>query len=144
MNDASVSNAGDDINKLDLLLKKLIETKKISKKQLIQKLMQVSDANEANVEEDALMNENILDGDSDDGSARVPALEASHRNQISNTNTGFYKFRSEEQLHNLQNERPKSSKGGLRSSIHQSKGQQSQGGHQRATVSGKGTLAGHH
>ena len=131
MNEMSLSNAGDDINKLDVLLKKLIETKKISKKQLIQKLMQVSDTNEGNVEEDALMNENILDGESEDGtgSARVPALEASHRNQISNTNTGFYKFRSEEQLHNLQNERPKSSKGGLRSSMHQTKGQQNQGGH---------------
>ena len=89
------------------------------------------------------MNENILDGDSEDGSARVPALEASHRNQISNTNTSFYKFRSQEQLHNLQNERPKSSKGGIRSSMHP-KAQQNLSGHQRATVSGKGTLAGHH
>ena len=133
----------DDINKLDILLKKLIDTKKISKKQLIQKLMQVSDSNEQTVEEDGLMNENILDGDSEDGSARVPALEASHRNQISNTNTSFYKFRSQEQLHNLQNERPKSSKGGLRSSMNQ-KAQQSQGAHQRATAGGKGTLAGHH
>jgi hypothetical protein len=41
--------------------------------------MQVSDAAEP-AEEDGLMNENILDGDSEDGSARVPALEASHRN----------------------------------------------------------------
>ena len=89
------------------------------------------------------MNENILDGDSEDGSARVPALEASHRNQISNTNSSFYKFRSQEQLHNLQNERPKSSKGGIRSSMHQ-KAQQNLSGHQRATVAGKGTLAGHH
>ena len=86
----------DDISKLDVLLKNLIQTKKISKKQLIQKLMQVSDTNEANVGEDGLMDENILDGDSEDGSARVPALEASHRNQISNTNTSFYKFRSQE------------------------------------------------
>ena len=31
----------DDISKLDVLLKKLIDTKKISKKQLIAKLMQV-------------------------------------------------------------------------------------------------------
>ena len=53
----------------------------------------MSDAAEP-AEEDGLMNENILDGDSEDGSARVPALEASHRNQISNTNTSFYKFRS--------------------------------------------------
>ena len=86
----------DDISKLDVLLKNLIQTKKISKKQLIQKLMQVSDTNEANAGEDGLMDENILDGDSEDGSARVPALEASHRNQISNTNTSFYKFRSQE------------------------------------------------
>ena len=70
----------DDISKLDVLLKNLIQTKKISKKQLIQKLMQVSDTNEANAGEDGLMDENILDGDSEDGSARVPALEASHRN----------------------------------------------------------------
>ena len=116
MNDLSEK---DDISKLDVLLKKLIETKKISKKQLIQKLMQVQDSNDPNVEEDGLMNENILDGDSEDESARVPALEASHRNQISNTNTSFYKFRSQEQLHNLQNERPKSSKGGVRSSMQQ-------------------------
>ena len=41
--------------------------------------MQVSDTNEP-IGEDGLMDENILDGDSEDGSARVPALEASHRN----------------------------------------------------------------
>ena len=69
----------EDISKLDTLFQNLIQSKKISKKQLIQKLMQVSDAVEP-AEEDGLMNENILDGDSEDGSARVPALEASHRN----------------------------------------------------------------
>ena len=66
----------DDISKLDVLLKKLIETKKISKKQLIQKLMSVQDSNDPNTEEDGLMNENILDGDSEDESARVSDFDS--------------------------------------------------------------------
>ena len=38
-------------------------------------------------------NENILDDASEDSASRVP-IEASHRNQVSSTNSGFYKFRS--------------------------------------------------
>ena len=48
------------------------------------------------VDED--LTENILDAESDDeDSNRVPR-DASHRNQISNTNSNFYKFGSQDQL----------------------------------------------
>lgn len=38
-----VANAQDDVEILDALLKKLIDSKKITKKQLLQKLMHVND-----------------------------------------------------------------------------------------------------
>ena len=82
--------SSDDIGKLDILLKKLIDSKKITKKQLIQKLMNVND--DGMLQEESLT-ENIIDGESEDGSNRVPR-DASHRNQISNTNSNFYKFAS--------------------------------------------------
>jgi len=132
---------GDDMKKLDVLLKHLLESKKISKKQLLNKLMAISDVKEE-PSEDNLMNENILEDNSVDESARVP-LEASHRHAISNTNSSFYKFRSQDQLTHLQNERPKSSKGGVRSMLpqhHQSSGIPS--GVMPSTAGGSGT--GHH
>ena len=78
------------------MLKKLIDTKKITKKQLIQKLMSVSDNQDNPSAADGVSgeNENILDAESEEGSQknRVPR-EASHRNKInSNTNSNFYKF----------------------------------------------------
>ena len=68
--------SSDDIGKLDILLKKLIDSKKITKKQLIQKLMNVND--DGMLQEESLT-ENIIDGESEDGSNRVPR-DASHRN----------------------------------------------------------------
>lgn len=74
----SINNSSDDIGKLDLLLKKLIDSKKITKKQLIQKLMNVSDNNDPALIDESLT-ENIMDGDSEEGSNRIPR-DASHRN----------------------------------------------------------------
>lgn len=62
---SQVQQSGDDIGKLDILLKKLIDSKKITKKQLIQKLMSVSEGIDGiTVDEDPT--ENILDAESED------------------------------------------------------------------------------
>ena len=60
-----VPQSGDDIGKLDILLKQLIDSKKITKKQLIQKLMSVSEGVDGiTVDEDPT--ENILDHESEE------------------------------------------------------------------------------
>ena len=57
--------------------------------------MSVSDSDAFGVE-DASPTENILDAESEENaSSRVPR-DASHRNQISNTNSNFYKFASQD------------------------------------------------
>lgn len=94
------------MKKLDILLKHLLDSKKISKKQLLQKLIQINDAKEDH-SEDNLLNENIMEDGSQDESSHAP-MDASHRQAISNTNSSFYNFRNQE------NDRPKSSKGGYR------------------------------
>jgi hypothetical protein len=86
-----ITNTADDMKKLDLLLKHLLESKKISKKQLLQRLSQMNE-NKDDLNDDNLMNENIL-ADSQDSSSQVP-YDASHRQPISNTNSSFYNFRS--------------------------------------------------
>ena len=91
---SGVPATADDIGKLDILLKKLIDSKKITKKQLIQKLMSVNEGNDQFPQEESLT-ENILDGESEEDQNRVPR-DASHRNQISNTNSNFYKFTSQD------------------------------------------------
>ena len=58
--------------------------------------MSVSDGNDPALAEESLT-ENIIDGESEDGSNRIPR-DASHRNAISNTNSNFYKFASQDQL----------------------------------------------
>ena len=77
--------------------------------------------------------ENIMDAESEEDISlqRGKARESSHRNQISNTNNNFYKQGSQDTLQNLANERPKSSKGGVRSSI-QNKAVSSQAMHTRS------------
>lgn len=79
------------MKKLDILLKHLLDTKKVSKKQLLQKLIQINDSKEDPSEEN-LLNENILEDNSQDDSARAP-LDASHRHAVSNTNNSFYNLR---------------------------------------------------
>ena len=142
--DIPSSGKEGDINKqLDLLLKKLLDSKKVSKQQLIQKLMSVGgderlasqgstrqgksvksnqqSIHQKKVDTDAMAhqssvngNENILEDASEDSGSRVP-IDASHRNAVSSTNNGFYKFRSQDNFHQLQHhDRPKSSKGGAR------------------------------
>ena len=92
-----ISQAADDMKKLDILLKHLLDTKKVSKKQLLQKLIQINDQKE---DEDNLLNENILEDNSQDESARAP-LDASHRHAVSNTNNSFYNLRHQDQIHQL-------------------------------------------
>lgn len=106
-----ISNAADDMKKLDVLLKHLLDSKKISKKQLLQKLIQINE-NKDDPDEDNLMNENIPEDSGQDDSSQV---DVSHRNGISNSNSSFNNFRNQEshQSHHG-NERPKSSKGGYR------------------------------
>ena len=56
--------------------------------------MSVTDSNDPALQEESLT-ENIIDGESEEGSNRIPR-DASHRNQISNTNSNFYKFASQD------------------------------------------------
>jgi hypothetical protein len=63
-----ISQAPDDMKKLDILLKHLLDSKKISKKQLLQKLIQINEAKE-DPSEDNLMNENIMEDGSQDESS---------------------------------------------------------------------------
>jgi len=63
-----------------------------------------------------LLAENMIDDASMNSENRIATEEQRHRHKISNTNSNFYKFRQQQDQPNL-NERPKSSKGGLRSSI---------------------------
>jgi hypothetical protein len=129
-----ISNATDEMKKIDLLLKHLLDSKKISKKQLLQRLIQIGDKEDHT--EDNLMNENIL-ADSQDDSSQAPN-DASHRHAISNTNSSFYNFRNQE---GPQHERPKSSKGGFRQMMPPtSQGPSVVNPHQR--TSGKNSLAG--
>lgn len=110
------SEGEQDIGKLDILLKKLIDSKQITRKQLIQKLMSVRGSHDE--DETLSPNENILDAESDDEATnRVHIRDSTHRNQVSNTNNNFYKFGSHEQFQPSKHERPKSSKGNTRSSI---------------------------
>ena len=103
-----ISNAADDMKKLDVLLKHLLDSKKISKKQLLQKLIQINE-NKDDPDEDNLMNENIPEDSGQDDSSQA---DVSHRNGISNSNSSFNNFRNQESHHGT--ERPKSSKGGYR------------------------------
>ena len=57
--------------------------------------MSVSDNNDPSLMQEESLNENIVDGESEDDSNRVPR-DVSHRNQISNTNSNFYKFASQD------------------------------------------------
>lgn len=58
--------------------------------------MNVSDGNnEMMFNQEENMTENILEGESEDDQNQVPR-DASHRNQISNTNSNFYKFASQD------------------------------------------------
>ncbi len=69
----------------------------------------------------------MIEDTSRESSSRIALEEQRHRHKISNTNSNFYKFRQQqEQLQNIMNERPKSSKGGLRSSINQTTNQHHQ------------------
>ena len=79
-----------------------------------------------------------MDGESEDDAARdshpMPR-DNSHRNQIvSSTNNNFYKLPSQDQLMQPKNERPKSSKGGIRSSMQQNKLNSAQVVHQRSNA----------
>ena len=76
------SNDGNDVEMLDALMKKLIDSKKLTKKQLLQKLMSVSEKDEQSNIEESPAAENILDGESDEDVAqqRSTAHESSHRN----------------------------------------------------------------
>ena len=85
-----ISSAQDEMKKIDILLKHLLDSKKISKKQLLQKLISMGDATK-DEDTDHLMNENIM-ADSQDDSSQAPN-DASHRHAISNTNSSFYNFR---------------------------------------------------
>lgn len=68
--------------------------------------------------DDNFLNENMVEDTSRDSSSRIALEDQRHRHKISNTNSNFYKFRpQQDQMQNILNERPKSSKGGLRSSI---------------------------
>ena len=51
---------------LDVLLKKLIDSKKMTKKQLMQKLMNVSEIDGTSQVEESPAAENILDGESEE------------------------------------------------------------------------------
>ena len=62
-------------------------------------------------------NENIPDGESEDDTQNRVPRNGSHRNQISNTNSNFYKYASQDQLHSQKHDRPKSSKGSQRTSM---------------------------
>lgn len=69
-----------DVGKLEQMFKRLVDSKTISKKQLLQKLLKMGDFTPISSdipEEDVLMNENILEDGSGTDSSRI-ALEAQH------------------------------------------------------------------
>ena len=133
------------MQKLELIFKKLVSNGKLTKKQIVQKLIEVCGVNtdktaqggkdNQNMQQelsilsrsvngipdhvdDGFLNENMVEDTSRDSSSRVALEDQRHRHKISNTNSNFYKFRQQQdQIQNILNERPKSSKGGLRSSI---------------------------
>lgn len=80
------------MKKLDILLKHLLDSKKVSKKQLLQKLIQINEKKE-DPSDDNLLNENILEDNSQDESVIAP-LDGSQRHAISNTNSTFYNMRN--------------------------------------------------
>lgn len=117
----------DDIHKLEQVFRKLVNNGKLSKKQIVSKLIEVCGVSESKQDTSILSRsvnnavdeefENMPEDTSRDSSSRIALEEQRHRHKISNTNSNFYKFRSQQdQLQNLPQERPKSSKGGVRSS----------------------------
>ena len=60
------------------------------------------------------LEQNIIDGESEDEHRNQMPREVSHRNQISSTNSNFYKLSGQDQLMQSNKDRPKSSKGGIR------------------------------
>ena len=118
----------DDIQKLEQVFKKLVNNGKLSKKQIVSQLIEVCGISESKQETSILSRsvnnavdeefDNMPEDTSRDSSSRIALEEQRHRHKISNTNSNFYKFRSQQdQIQNLQQERPKSSKGGVRSSV---------------------------
>ena len=59
--------------------------------------MNVNDP-DAQVVEESSPAENIMDAESDENASNRVPRDASHRNQISNTNSNFYKFGSQDQI----------------------------------------------
>ena len=57
--------------------------------------MSAGEGNDMFNNQEESLTENILDGESEDDQNRVPR-DATHRNQISNTNSNFYKFASQD------------------------------------------------
>ena len=114
------------MRKLEGILKRLFNSKS-SKKQVVQKLIDVcklqgEDINALVSQSVNLKDEISFDALIDDASVssenRIGMEDQRHKHKISNTNSNFYKFRSnQDRILNVANDRPKSSKGGVRQSI---------------------------
>ena len=107
----------DDMNKLELIFKKLVSNGKLTKKQIVQKLIEVCGVSEKSTREnnqemsilsrsangghpdqidENFLNENMVEDTSRDSSSRIALEEQRHRHKISNTNSNFYKFRQQQ------------------------------------------------
>lgn len=92
---------------------------KLTKKQIVQKLIEVCGSNQSNPKDnnlqhelsilsrsvnggngeqvdDNFLNENMVEDTSRDSSSRIALEEQRHRHKISNTNSNFYKFRQQQ------------------------------------------------
>ena len=119
----------DDLQKLESIFKRLIGSGKVSRKAVVQKLIDVCGTQTEEVSVLARLANNQkeeadgLDMSINSENRLVATEDQRHRHKVSNTNSNFYKFRQNpDRLAQAaqNNERPKSSKGGLRSSANSS------------------------